>query len=266
MKDVKMKEGYVLVALGDIYKQLAARFIHTLRQCGDTRPVYVIDENILDTETDMYKACKVNNERFNCYPKITLNRYLPFEHNMFVDADSLCIANTQHIWDMCHDQDQFILHRGWDGYTGWDNDIQLDIEKAHGFMMPRLHGAWFYIRKEAIVDEFFTFMQEDVFPNYSHWCTRDLASRNHRRSRSDQTIYSLAYGKFGLSPCDLMKTPVMTHIMDESQATEPHYKVNFKGEYGPKLDNAIPFVHIEKLYQPSAPEAFGRKGKKERIL
>lgn len=258
MEHLGMSEGYVVIALGDKYIQLAKNFEDTLRQNGDNRPVHVVTEDMIDKDNDKYRDCDVPNERFNCYPKLHLNEYAVFEHNILIDADVLCIGDTQHVWDMCRNQSQFILHRGWEAITGWNRGLQTKVQEIHGFTPPRIHGAFVYLRASEMNDDFFHWIQNDAWFEYTKWCTEDVKSRHHRLSRSDQVIYALGYGKFGLLPCELMETPIMTHILTANHANPPHDRINFKNLTGPKLDNPVAFAHIEQLFQESTPESFLR--------
>ncbi len=251
-------EGYVVIALGEKYIQLAKNFERTLRQYGDTRPVHIVTQDDIDTDNEMYRDCDVPNEKFNCYPKIHINEYLPFEHNILIDADVLCVGDTQPVWDLCLNQSQFILHRGWAAVTKWNRGLQSKVAEKHKFTPPRIHGAFVYLRKSEIDPEFFRFMQKDVWFDYKYWCTEDVKSRHHRLSRSDQVIYALAYGRFGFTPCELMETPIMTHIATARSANPPYDRITFKSNQGPKLDHPVAFAHIEQLFQESIPESFYR--------
>ena len=181
-----------------------------------------------------------------------------FEHNILIDADVLCVGDTQHVWDMCKEQEQFILHRGWGQVTGWNRNLQLKVAHIHKFTPPRIHGAFVYLRKSEIDPSFFKFIQEDVWFNYTKWCTEDVKARHHRLSRSDQVIYAIGYGKFNLMPCQLMEVPIMTHIPTARHANPPYDRITFKNEVGPTLEHPVAFAHIEQLFQESTPESFLR--------
>lgn len=251
-------EGYVVIALGDKYIQLAKNLEKTIRQYGDERPFHIVTQEDIDTDNDKYRDCDVHNERYNCYPKLHINEHLPFEHNILLDADVLCVGNTQPVWDICRSQSQFILHRGWSAVTKWNRGLQTKVKEKHGFTPPRIHGAFVYLRKSEIDPDFFKFIQEDVWFNYTHWCTEDVKARHHRLSRSDQVIYALGYGKWGFKPCELMETPIMTHILTDKHANPPYDRITFKSWQGPELQDPVAFAHIEQLFQESTPESFLR--------
>ncbi|AIX42247.1 hypothetical protein Syn7803C16_28 [Synechococcus phage ACG-2014f] len=253
-----MTEGYVVIALGDKYVQLAKNFEDTLRQNGDNRPVHVVTEDMIDKDNDKYRDCDVPNERYNCYPKLHFNEYAIFDHSILIDADVLCVGDTQHVWDMCKEQEQFILHRGWGQVTKWNRELQKKVWDVHGFVPPRIHGAFCYLRKADINEDFFEFIQNNVWFQYTEWCTEDVKARHHRLSRSDQVIYAIGYGKFDLMPCQLMEVPIMTHILTAAHSNPPYDRITFKDQIGPDLQHPVAFAHIEQLFQESTPESFLR--------
>ena len=61
---------------------------------------------------NLFRSARTEFERYGTVPKITLNRYLPFDHNIFLDADSLPSGDTQNVWDLFKSKDQFILQIG----------------------------------------------------------------------------------------------------------------------------------------------------------
>ena len=233
-----MTEGYVLVAIGDKYLQLAQNLIETLRLHGDNREVFVLTEPDMD---DLYRSARTNFERFGTIPKITLNRYLPFDHNIFVDADCLCSASTDHVWEFFKSNDQFIQQFG----TA-KNDPRFTLhnisqyEGELGYSIPKVHGGIIYINKNTMNEDFFLWMQEELFPNYLKYLHN--TGYTYKGSRPDQEIYSLAHGKFGLHVWEIWEQDIISII---SRAEEiPVSKPFFRGKFGEDMGRNIPFIHV----------------------
>ena len=251
-------EGYVVIACGDVYKKLADLFIKTLRSFGDNREVYVVDEKVVES-LPLWESCNVQNEKFSIMPKICMDQITPFDHTIHIDVDALACASTDHVWDLCKNQDQFILHRGWfhddPMVQTWNKNLAELVKETHGLTIPRTQGAFFYLRKSDINPDFFPFLREMWF-DYEKWiCIEDFVKNHHRKSRGDQPMFSIAYSKFDLLPIDIKTSPIMTRIMTHKDYKPPYHK-NFyrsipKDEYGPTLEQPIAFTHVEQLFQQS---------------
>jgi hypothetical protein len=235
----KQTEGYILIGIGEPYLKLATNLIHTLRKCGDTRDVHVITEPDLD---DLYNQANTNFERYGTVPKITLDRFLPFDHNIFLDADILCCADTEHVWDFFKSNTQFIQQLGTLNNSHMPMDNISKYEPELGFQIPKVHGGVIYINKNTLNKDFFLWMREYVFPNFGKIIhSTPLVYKN---SRPDQEIYSIAYGKFGLKVWEIWDHPIMTVLWDTEVL--PKTRVTFRTFKGPELNKEVPFAHIFK--------------------
>ncbi len=249
-------EGYVVVCVGDIYEQLLLNFEKTLRHFGDKRPIKVIREDELKAHR-LFDSCRVQNERYSILPKISMDEFAPFDHNIHIDVDALCCGDTEYVWNFLKNQDQFILHRGWDHdsdlvqkdwFPGWAQRV----EKAHGEKVCVVQGAFQYYRKRDSNPDFFNFLRDDIWAEYEYWmATDDIIETHHRNSRSDQCMFGLAYPKFGLAPISMTEEPIMTRIMHLSQFKPPYYHIDSRGgNTGKTFDIPVAFTHVEQLFQP----------------
>ena len=150
-----MSEGYLLIGIGEKYLKLANNLVETLRKFGDTRPVHIVEE--VDESTELFKSCNTPFERYGTYPKIHLDQYLKFDHNIFLDADMLCVGDTQQVWDLFKSNDQYIqqLGRRYDPHFmgHW-------YEHELGHTVPALHGGCIYINRNTLDPEFFPYMRD----------------------------------------------------------------------------------------------------------
>jgi len=203
-----MSEGYILVAIGEYYERMVQNFVTTLRRHGDEREVFVITDV---SDEKLYKDCLTDFERNGTLPKITLDLNLPFEHNIFLDADMLCIGDTQHVWDIVKSRDSWISQIAETTRTDNLRGRLHAAARKHGWnKLPcYVQGGFIYLRKSQVDHSFFEWMREDGFPNYTDYATAD---RPYKNSRTDQALYSLAHSKFDITPLDMFDYPVMTFL------------------------------------------------------
>ena len=254
---MKETEGYVVIAVGDVYERLLDNFVKSLRHFGDERPVHVIGEEELRAHR-MFDSCRVQNERFSILPKVCMDEFAPFDHNIHIDVDALACGSTEYVWDLLKSQDQFILHRGWAHDSSlvqgnWCPGWAAKTKEKFGIEVQIAQGAFQYYRKKDSNKEFFDFIRDEVWTNYEHWmCDPDVIKKHHRNSRSDQMIFGLAYPKFGLNVISMTKYPIMTRIMRLDQYNPPYYHIDSRGgNDGPKFDIPVAFTHVEQLFQPA---------------
>lgn len=236
-ESMKETEGYVLIGIGEKYLKLVENLVASLRKFGDNRPVHIIDS--VDETDPLYKTCRTPFERGGTYPKIHLDKNLPFDHNIFIDADALCVGDTQQVWDLFRSSDQYIQQLG----CRYDRNYHGHwYEHEVGHPIPRVHGGCIYINKNKLDPEFFPYLREYVFPNYTKIFHK--SGLPYKNSRPDQPMFSLAFGKFGLQPIYLWTSPVMTVV--ETKRQLPFNKVYFIQQWGEELDTHISFAHIFK--------------------
>lgn len=231
-----MSEGYILVGIGEKYLRLCNQLVETLRKNGDDRPVKIITEVEHD---DLYATCNTDFERGGTYPKINLDKYLEFDHNIFLDADMLCTYNTQQVWDLFLSNDQYIQQLGARRVPNFPGH---QYEKELGHAVPYVHGGVVYINRNKLDPNFFPYMRDYIFPNYGKIYSRTPLV--YKNSRPDQEIFAVATGKFGLQPINVWEVPVLTIVEEATQL--PLEKVFFKRMYGRKLATPISFAHIFK--------------------
>lgn len=227
-------EGYILIGIGDKYLQMTKNLTETLKKHGDNRGTLTITRS---DNRELYSECNTEFERNGTLPKITLDRYLPFDHNIFLDADMLCVGDTQHVWDLFRSSDQFVQQVG---CLGRDPNFHAhQYESELGFEIPRVHGGCIYINREKLDPGFFPYMRES-FLNYKQIFHN--SGLTYKNSRPDQPLYALANGMWGFKPVDLYTNPIMTIVNDSTPP--PLDSVFFNKKRGPKLDTPVPFVHV----------------------
>jgi len=244
--DEQMTEGYIIIAIGKKYELMAQNFINTLRHHGDNRDVYCITDV---SDEPLFNDCLTDFERYGTLPKICLDKYLPFDHNLFVDVDMLCIGNTQQVWDELKSWDQSIIQMGVrDDKTQLDGRLKGTAKKFGWYEDPfRVQGGFIYLRKEGLNYDFFNWMREEGFPNYDKYATSD---RVYKNSRTDQTLYCLAHSKFGIKPIEIFEYPFMTFLDFCHDDNAPTKRVTFRNR-SVVFNSNVSFCHC--MTKPGSP-------------
>ena len=230
-----MTEGYVVVAIGDVYLKMAEVFIQTLRHRGDERPVHIVTSTM---DVPLRSKCNTDFERNGTLPKISLDNLSPYDRNIYLDIDMMCIGNTDYVWDLCKSQDQFLYQTGIEGDRTFNRgEIAAFTEEKGWGTAPRVQGGFIYLDKTKLDPEFYPWLRE-VFLNYHDYFSKPLRYKN---SRTDQTIYSLAHAKFGLKVLPMLENPVMTFL--DRYEDLPTKRVFFKGQQA-MLDRDVAFCHM----------------------
>lgn len=203
----KQTEGYVVICIGAKYERMLHNFINTLRKNGDQRDVHVITDV---SNEPLFEHCLTDFERYGTLPKISLDKFIPFDHNIFLDIDMLCIGNTEPVWDLMKAQDVSQIQLGVPGLHERDNALLQAAAAERGWSKPpTVQGGFIYLRKEGLNTDFFEWMRNEGFPNYSTYATD---ARPYKNSRTDQELFALAHGKFGTKFLSMFEHPVMTFL------------------------------------------------------
>lgn len=247
-----MSEGYVLVALGAKYHQMVKNFVSTLRKYGDKRPVFIINEENLNSNTNLFRDCSSAFERYGTYPKITLDEYLPFDHNMYLDCDMLCGANTDHVWEYFKSSDNYVHQLG--KYPSlWKPEFKDNFENMYSKKLYLCHGSLIYMRRGKEFTDFSSFMKDDVWNNYFKYNFNDINNHNSSRSgKTDQVIYSIASALMDIFPSDMMGHPFVTHVSGPRTFNGVGQRnVYFRDEIS-TFNIDVPFFHMwDKVDSPN---------------
>ena len=236
-------EGYVLVALGDTYKKMAAAFVDTLRLQGDERPVHIIDESNLKTNTELFSDCKIDFEKYGTYPKLTLDLHTPFDHTIYLDCDMLCGYKPDKVWDHFKSGSDVVKQMGL--YPSlWAPEFRLNFEKDYNKKLYLCHGSMIYVRKSSEASSLFEFMRTEVWDNYYKYSYGDKTNKGLRYGRADQVIYSIASALNGIVPSDMLGYPFVTHVSTPNTFTGVPQKSLFFRNHRIEFEEEIPFFHM----------------------
>lgn len=239
-------EGYLLFAFGDKYVQDAVNFVKSLRSMGqDQRPVTVVanagcsidlpNVNVINKqETEFDCLGRTDFEKFCVIPRVTADRYTPYDKTMHLDCDSLCIHPTADIWkDFASVPCAFIGKRR---DPEWHWGKMQEVEKLAGMSLPHIHGGLIYFTKESTE----LFKQAQYF--YRN-CDSFGVLRQFRGAPPEEMLFALACGKLDIVPFEYGKQRYMNWIFSNVQLP-----TDVCSRYG-KVDKPFIFVHMHERKQ-----------------
>lgn len=150
---MELTKGFVTIATGkEQYYKIAQNLLRSYRYTTKSPLPFAIlceEENEYTKDFDVVKI----------YPKVTRSyldkvemfELLPFDINIFIDADCLCFRDINRLFDIFEDADDFCCYgrvlplddkTGWFEYENLSEDLQKQIDYVVG-----LHGGIYYMRK-----------------------------------------------------------------------------------------------------------------------
>jgi hypothetical protein len=216
-----MTEGYYFITIGRYYIDEAYNLSLTLRKNNDNRPIsllinkedeqYAKDKKIFDKlffinqDTKLFRDCKTNFERYGVYPKITMDEYLPYDNNIYIDTDVLCIYDTQQVWDIFNSNHQCVQAIGKEHDPEWHFGRLNEVSEKYGKNVPHTHSGILYMRKNQQLLEFFKYCREAFYKHDEYGCKREF-----RGGIADEILIALSFSKFDYLPHDNLQVPIMT--------------------------------------------------------
>jgi hypothetical protein len=248
-----MSEGYFFIALGKRYIDECWILSNTIRKQDDNRPIsllihredeqYAKDKLMFDQlvffepSDQLWNDCQTSFEKYCLYPRIYLDEYLPYTHNITVDSDVLCQYNPDSVWNFVTTHERPIIQLGRADDPNWHWGHINEVSRVYGKHVPHVHGGFFYTRKDPFLKEYFDYCKH-VFYKYEEYG----AKRFFRGGKVDEIIFAIAHSHFNFNPVDFDDHPIMTfnygpeiNIPSKLQTESNKFK---------ELDDYIPFVHM----------------------
>lgn len=148
--------GFITVATGDRhYYKIALNLLKTYRlACDDPLPfaIFCDEENEYTKEFDDVRIYK--NATRSYLDKLEMFSMLPYDINIFIDADCLVFKNINRLFDIFSDADDFCCFgrvlplddkTGWFEYDNLNNGLKGKVDYVVG-----LHGGIYYMRKTEL--------------------------------------------------------------------------------------------------------------------
>lgn len=148
-----MTKGFITIATGkEQYYEIAQNLLRSYRFTTTNPLPFAL---LCDTENEYTKEfddIRIFKEaRCNYLDKLEMYDYLPYDINIFIDADCLAFNDINRLFDIFENADDFCCYgrvlplddkTGWFEYENLNDDLQKQIEYVVG-----LHGGIYYMRK-----------------------------------------------------------------------------------------------------------------------
>jgi len=214
-------EGYFFIAIGKKYIDECYNLSLTIRKYGDTRPIsllinkedqeYALSKNLFDKlihfepNDKLFQDCKTNFEKFCLYPRINLDKYVPYQKTIITDSDMLCIYSMDQVWETFAKSDQPVQMLGFKNDLSWHWNTLKEVIEAYGKHIQHTHGGIFYINKTQNLEPFFNYCRE-VFYKYDEY----KCKKYFRGGKVDEIIFAIAFSKFDYKPLEFTEHSIMT--------------------------------------------------------
>ena len=148
-----MTKGFITVATGnEIYYKMAVNLLHSYKYCSSSPlPFAIIADKHNEFTKEFDDVCIFNEAKCNYLDKLEMYDYLPYDINIFIDADCLVYRDINRLFDIFETADDFSCFgrvlplddkTGWFEYENLNADLQNQIDYVVG-----LHGGIYYMRK-----------------------------------------------------------------------------------------------------------------------
>ena len=148
-----LTKGFITIATGkEQYYKIAQNLLRSYRFTTKNALPFAL---LCDTENEYTKEfddIRIFNEvKCNYLDKLEMYDYLPYDINIFIDADCLCFRDINRLFDIFENADDFCCYgrvlplddkTGWFEYENLNADLQKQIDYVVG-----LHGGIYYMRK-----------------------------------------------------------------------------------------------------------------------
>lgn len=150
-----MTKGFITIATGkEQYYKIARNLLRSYRFTTENPLPFAI---LCDTENEYTKefddVCIFDEARCSYLDKLEMYEYLPYDINIFIDADCIVYRDINRLFDIFENADDFCCYgrvlplddkTGWFEYENLGADLQKQIDYVVG-----LHGGIYYMRKTA---------------------------------------------------------------------------------------------------------------------
>ncbi len=160
-----MTRGFVTVATGDIhYYKIASELLHSYRFHSKNPLPFAIIAESENEYTAEFDQCLILKETHRSYiDKLEMFDVLPFDINIFIDADCLAYRDLNRLFEIFKDADDFCCFGRvlpLDDRTGWFNYEDIgELQKKVNYIVG-LHGGIYYMRKTELCRHIFDSAKE----------------------------------------------------------------------------------------------------------
>lgn len=192
--------GFVTIATGnDKYYELAYNLLSSYRKYAlDSTPFALICDRHTSQSAAFDQVVIIDEPNFSYMDKLLLYRYSPFDETIFIDADSLILADPGDLWNDFSDADDVSCYgctypldsdKAWFTYEGtgkYKSSIEYLID---------LHGGIYYFRKSNRCTTIFKTAIE-LAEQYHQYSFR------HFEQPADEPVLAMALAIHHSTPCN----------------------------------------------------------------
>lgn len=154
-------KGFITIATGnEQYYRIARNLLRSYRfNSPAPLPFAIICDEKNEYTAEFDDVCVYEHATRSYLDKLEMFRYLPYDVNIFIDADCLVFNDINRLFDIFENADDFACYgrvlplddkTGWFEYDNLPNDLKRQIDYIVG-----LHGGIYYIRKTALSEKVF---------------------------------------------------------------------------------------------------------------
>ena len=169
-----LTKGFITIATGsDIYYKMAVNLLHSYKYCSSSPLPFAIIADEHNEFTKEFDDVRIFNEaKCNYLDKLEMYDYLPYDINIFIDADCLVYRDINRLFDIFGNADDFSCFgrvlplddkTGWFEYENLNADLQNQIDYVVG-----LHGGIYYMRKTDLCKKVFNSAKDFSKDYYSY--------------------------------------------------------------------------------------------------
>lgn len=167
-------KGFITIATGkEEYYKLAGNLLHSYRYfCSDPLPFAILADRENEYTAEFDDVLIFSDGATNSYlDKLSLGEYLPYDVNIFIDADCLAYGDLNKLFDYFRNADDFSCFGRvlpLDDKTGWFEYENLGDLQSQVSYVVGLHGGIYYMRRGELCRRIFQSAKSFV-PDYQKY-------------------------------------------------------------------------------------------------
>ncbi len=199
---MKATKGFITIATGNIhYYKIAYNLLLSYKQFASEKFPFAILCDRRNKFSEKFDYVIIMDEPTNSYlDKLALEEYLPFEENIFIDADCLAYGDLNRWWNDFSVADDFsCIGYAWNDLKcgkGWFDPEGLKEYKGKISFIPSFNGGMYYLRKTKKCKQIFKLAKYFA----SHYY--DYSFKGFSKP-ADEPCLALAMAVYNCKPIDL---------------------------------------------------------------
>ena len=274
-----MSKGIVLLAFGNpVYGLMAVNMAYSIRHFDKDVPIVLLhdDTGVSKIKSDLYLfTTRIKLEETDiknpARTKTQIYKYLPFEHNLYLDVDGCALQSCMPVLEKCIAGDDYYSTYIVEKYTAdapdelpnmiwaFKSDIWNKYRLNDSSVLPATQSSIQYIRKCEQAEAFFNKLQENINNPIP---TEDLRYQ-WGGSQPDELYLNITMAQMGICPHIGDKAMFFSGIGGNKALNEIEKEYNFLSIYGGKgFTKAVYIAFYDRVmanYYRSEGRTFARK-------